>query len=292
MGRRLAISSDKEQILDLLISSFEDAIRTNRELQASQAALEEADRAVRAQSEQLARVNKALEAFVYTASHDLKEPLRGIEALSGLLLEDYAAALDEQGRRYLDLVRDSALRMRQLIDDLLAFSRVGRQQSPAVAVDLGEIVTQVLAGLRFSLDEAGAQVAFPPDGASAVGHRVLLQQLFANLLGNALKYCRPDVALRIDIAWRPLGTSGVEVCIADNGIGVPAEHRERVFGLFQRLHGREQFPGTGVGLAICKRIVEEHDGTITLEETPGGGCTVRFTLPGRAVPAADAAAAG
>src|ERR1051325_7584748 len=144
MGKLHAINSEKEQILDLLISSLEDAIRTNRELQASQAALEEADREVRVQSEQLARVNEELKAFVYTVSHDLKEPLRGIEALSGLLVEDCAAALDDQGKRYLDLVRDSALRMRQLIDDLLAFSRVGRQQSPAVAVDLGEIVTEVM----------------------------------------------------------------------------------------------------------------------------------------------------
>jgi signal transduction histidine kinase len=278
LGERITIGSPKEQILDLLVSSLEDSIRANRKLQASQAAVENADREIRAQHEQLVRVNKELEAFAYTVSHDLKEPLRGIEALSGLLLEDCAPALDEQGSRYLHLVRDSALRMRQLIDDLLAFSRVGRHGTSAVRVDLRAVVTGVLATLRFSLDEAGATVALPPDAAAAVGYPTLLQQLFANLLGNALKYRRPAVAPCITIAWRALDDGAVEVAVADDGIGVPSEHREWVFGLFQRLHRREEFPGTGVGLAICKRIVEEHDGTIGLEETPGGGCTVRFTL--------------
>ena len=261
LGERITIGSPKEQILDLLVSSLEDSIRANRKLQASQAAVEEANREIRVQHEQLRRVNKELEAFAYTVSHDLKEPLRGIEALSGLLLEDCAPALDEQGGRYLHLVQDSALRMRQLIDDLLAFSRVGRHRTSAVRVDLRAVVTEV------------------------VGYPTLLQQLFANLLGNALKYRRPAVAPRITIAWCTLGDGAVEVAVADNGIGVPTEHREWVFGLFQRLHRREEFPGTGVGLAICKRIVEEHDGTIGLEETPAGGCTVRFTLRHRDVAA-------
>ncbi len=278
LGRRFTITADKEQILSLLVSTYEDVVRANRELQASQASLQAAERQLKEHGRELARVNQELEAFVYTASHDLKEPLRGIEAFSGFLLKDHAAALDDEGRHSLDVVRDAAVRMRQLIDDLLAFARVGRQRTPATAVDLGDVLDQVLTALRFSIEEAGAEVIAQPELPEISGHPLLLRQLFANLLGNALKYRRKDVPARIAIAWRALGAEGVEVTVADNGIGVPAEHRERVFGIFQRLHGREQYPGTGVGLAICKRVVDEHGGTIRLEHTTGGGCTVRLTL--------------
>jgi two-component system sensor histidine kinase/response regulator len=278
LGKRLAVDCEQEQILDLLVSSLEDTIRVNQKLQASQAALEEADRQIRAQ-------NKELEAFVYTASHDLKAPLRGVEGMSRILVEDYSQSLDDEGRRYLDLVRDSAARMHQLIDDLLAFARVGRQQTPVVSVDVRAALSDVLATLRFSLDEVGATVALPADAPTASGHPVLVKELFTNLIGNALKYRRPATAPRIVVTWRPVEAGGLEVAVADDGIGVPAEHRERVFELFKRLHGQDEYPGTGVGLAICKRIVEEHGGEIALEETPGGGCTVRFTLRAAAVAA-------
>jgi len=280
MGKRLTISSEKEQILDLLMSSFEDIIRANQDLQASQLALEEADEQLRAHGERLARTNKELEAFVYTVSHDLKEPLRGIEAFSRFLRDDYGTAFDAQATHYLDVVRDSAERMRQLIDDLLAFSRVGRQQTLPGVVDLGAIVSDVLTSLEFSVSDAGGQVVVPPGLPNVTGYSILLRQLFANLLGNALKYRRPDVAPHITITSTSLPGGAFEVTVADNGIGVPEEFRDQVFGLFQRLHRREDYPGTGVGLSICKRIVEEHGGAIALDETPGGGCTVRFTLAG------------
>ncbi len=283
LGKRFTITSEKEQILTLLVTTYEDIVRANRQLQASRASLEEAERRLKEHSEQLARTNKELEAFVYTASHDLKEPLRGIEAFSGFVLEDHAAALDEKGRRYLDMVHDSAVRMRHLIDDLLAYSRIGRQQMPATRVDLAEILDEVRSMLRFSVEETAAEIAVQAGLPTIGGHRTLLQQLFTNLLGNALKYRQPDVVPRVAIAWHGVA-GGVEITVADNGIGVPAEHRERVFGLFERLHGREKYPGTGMGLALCKRIVEQHAGTICLEETPGGGCTVRLTLVAVEVP--------
>jgi signal transduction histidine kinase len=118
----------------------------------------------------------------------------------------------------------------------------------------------------------------PSDLPSVTGYPFLLRQLFMNLIGNALKYRRTDTPPQVAIAWRPLDTGVLEITVADNGIGIPPEHRERVFGLFQRLHRREEYPGTGVGLALCKRIADEHGGTVALEETPGGGCTVRLTL--------------
>jgi two-component system sensor histidine kinase/response regulator len=277
LGKRFVINSDKEQILNLLVSTFEDIVRANRGLEESRAALRDADRELEFHSRQLARSNRDLEAFVCTVSHDLKEPLRGVEGFSRILQQDYASALDEEGQRYLGFVRDSALRMRQLIDDLLAFSRVGQQQSRPNAVALGPLVQDVLGAIRFSIDDAKATVSVATELPTVVGYRVLLSELFSNLLGNAIKYRRCDVPPEIVIAARSLD-GGVEIVVADNGIGVPVQYREKVFGLFQRLHQRDEYPGTGVGLALCKRIVEEHAGTIGLEETAGGGCTVRLTL--------------
>jgi len=278
MGKRVTIGSEKEQILGLLMASFEDTLRSKRELERSQTALEATAGELRARSDELARVNEDLEAYVYTVSHDLKEPLRGIEAFGDILATEHAVGLDDEGRRYLDIVRNAAARMRQLIDDLLTFSRLGRQRSAPVDIDLGKLVADVVSLLRFAIDEAGGIVEVAPELPTVAGHPVLLQQLFTNLLGNALKYRRPEVPPHIRVAWTPRTGGGIELRVADNGIGVPAEYRERVLGLFQRLHGREQYPGTGVGLAICKRVVEIHEGTIALDETPGGGCTVVFTL--------------
>jgi signal transduction histidine kinase len=137
--------------------------------------------------------------------------------------------------------------------------------------------------LRFALEETGAAVDVQPGLPTIHGHAPLLGQLLANLVGNAIKYRRHDEPARIAVGWTTPGAEGVEITVADNGIGVPPEHRERVFGLFQRLHGHGAYPGTGVGLAICKRIVEEHGGTIRLDDTAGGGCTVRLTLCGARV---------
>jgi signal transduction histidine kinase len=293
LGKRFVINSDKEQILNLLVSTFEDIVRTNRGLEESHATLRAVDHQLQLHSRQLARSNRELEAFVCTVSHDLKEPLRGVEGFSRILQEDYASALDEEGRRYLGLVRDSAVRMRQLIDDLLAFSRVGRQHSTPVPVGLEPLVRDVLAAIHFSIEDAKAVVDVEGELPTVVGYQVLLRELFANLLVNAIKYRRPNVAPRIVVGSRPLDDGAVELTVADNGIGVPAQYREKVFELFQRLHQRDEYPGTGVGLALCKRIVEEHCGTIGLEETAGGGCTVRLTLRRpEPLPAVNETAAG
>ncbi len=289
LGKRFKINSDKEQILNLLVSTFEDIVRTNRGLEESQAALEASDRQLQEHSAELARSNKELEAFVYTVSHDLKEPLRSIEAFSRILHEEHRTDLADEAQRYLDIISDSAVRMRQLIDDLLAFSRVGRQQSLPQPVNLVEVVHEVIAALQFSIDDARAVVEVPSGDAIVTGHPVLLRELFANLLGNALKYRHPERAPRVAIGFRGLASAGVKVTVSDNGIGVPAAYREQVFGLFYRLHGRDDYPGTGVGLALCKRIVEQHAGAIALDETPGGGCTVRLTLLGACSAASVAA---
>jgi two-component system sensor histidine kinase/response regulator len=278
LGKRFVINSDKEQILNLLVSTFEDIVRTNRCLEESHAALRHADAQLQLHSRQLARSNRELEAFVCTVSHDLREPLRGIEGFSRILEQDHGQALDDDGRRYLGLVRGSAARMRQLIDDLLAFARVGRQHSRVTEVVLGPLVQDVLEAIHFSIAEVEATVQVAGELPSVVGYRVLLRELLLNLVDNAIKYRRPDTPPRIVIAGRRLEGSAVELTVADNGIGVAAPYREQVFGLFQRLHQRDEYPGTGVGLALCKRIVEEHGGTIALEETAGGGCTVRLTL--------------
>ncbi len=278
LGKRFTINSDKEQILNLLVSTFEDIVRTNRGLEASQAALRVAERQLRAHSAELARSNKELEAFVYTVSHDLKEPLRGIEAFSRILTDEHGPTLVDDARRYLDIIGGSAVRMRQLIDDLLAFSRVGRPQSRPREVEVGQVVREVVAAHQFAISEASATVEVEPGDATIAGHLVMVRELFANLLGNALKYRHRERATHIHIGVCQPRPGWMEATVADNGIGIPAEHRERVFGLFQRLHGREAYAGTGIGLAFCKRIVELHGGTIGIEDTPGGGCTVRLRL--------------
>jgi light-regulated signal transduction histidine kinase (bacteriophytochrome) len=217
-----------------------------------------------------------LQQFAYVASHDLQEPLRMITGYTNLLAKRYRGKLDASADEFIDFAVDGANRMRVLINDLLTYSRVGTHSSKPAPTDCELVLSQTLAGLELAIRESGATVTH--DALPTVnGDEVQLGQLFQNLIGNALKYRNehePAVHIgceRRDNDWL------LSVC--DNGIGIDPRFAERIFVIFQRLHTREQYPGTGIGLAVCKRIVERHGGKIWVESEPGKGSTFYFTLP-------------
>lgn len=224
----------------------------------------------------LERSNRELEQFAYVASHDLQEPLRMVASYTQLLEERYRDGLDEDAREFIRFAVDGANRMQGLIRDLLLYSRITTRGRPLEPVDARQALDDALANLRRAVEECGAAVT---DGSlpTILGDRTQLASLFQNLIGNALKFRREGVAPRIGVAARADGAF-YEFTVQDNGIGIEQKHFERIFTIFQRLHGREQYPGTGIGLALCKRIVERHGGRIWLESTPGAGTVFHFTL--------------
>lgn len=237
---------------------------------------------------ELARSNADLEQFASVASHDLQEPLRKVQAFGERLQGRYAAKLDEQGQDYLTRMRGATARMQDLIHDLLSFSRVATQGQPFVRIDLNQVASEVITDLELPIQESGAEVALATL-PSIDADSMQLRQLLQNLIGNALKYRREDVAPKIrvegEICAPPPAEPGrpaMEVCrirVTDNGIGFEQQYADRIFGIFQRLHGRSAYDGTGVGLAICRKIVERHGGGITAEGRPGEGACFTVTLP-------------
>jgi PAS domain S-box-containing protein len=246
------------------------------------------------QTAELNRSNQELEQFAYIASHDLQEPLRKIEAFGDRLDSKYRAVLGEQGADYIQRMQNAAQRMRILIQDLLLFSRVATQTRPFIATDLKSIVQEVLSDLEVRIREVNAQIHVA-DLPAIDADPMQMRQLFQNLIGNALKFQRPGVVPDINIAWEavsvPLTTDnsqaqpGIRLSIADNGIGFDTKYLDRIFKVFQRLHGRNEYEGTGIGLAICAKIIERHGGQITAQSTPDQGATFLISLPyAQAVP--------
>lgn len=226
--------------------------------------------------EELARSNRDLEQFAYVASHDLQEPLRMVAAYTQLLAERYQGKLDANADKYIHYAVDGALRMQTLVQDLLAFSRVGRNGRIPVPVDMNGVVQLVLSNLRTVIRETNAQVDLR-QLPEVVVDATQMVQLFQNLIGNALKF-RGCGAPRISItAERNEGEW--TLAVTDNGIGIAPEHAETVFVIFKRLHTQAEYPGSGIGLAICKKIVEQHGGRIWVESQPGQGSAFKFTLP-------------
>ncbi|CUU60167.1 hypothetical protein Ga0074812_13629 [Parafrankia irregularis] len=238
----------------------------------------EARASVEAQAEILRRSNRDLEQFAYVASHDLQEPLRKVASFCQLLSRRYGDQFDERGSQYIHFAVDGAKRMQQLINDLLAFSRVGRSTESFVDVDLTDVVERARVTLSIALEGSGGEVTAA--GLPTVpGDPVLLTQLFQNLIGNALKFHgEQPPRVRIGAVERP---DEWELFCADNGIGIEPEYAEKIFVIFQRLHARDAYEGTGIGLALCRKIVEFHGGLIWLDNTVESGTTFRWTLPKR-----------
>ena len=245
------------------------------ELDASRAAREALDE----QAVELRRSNAELEQFAYVASHDLQEPLRKVASFCQLLEKRYGDKLDERGTEYIAFAVDGAKRMQVLINDLLTFSRVGRLNALKTEVDLDSALNTALANLTTTLDETGAEIVRPPGQLPRVlGDPTLLAMVWQNLIGNAVKFRRDDVAPRIVIDCQGRGDDWL-LTVSDNGIGIGEEFVDKVFVIFQRLHGRDAYAGTGIGLALCKKIVEHHGGTIWIDTSYTDGTRFCFTFP-------------
>lgn len=225
----------------------------------------------------LERSNAELEQFAYVASHDLQEPLRMVSSFTELLAEDYGPQLDDTARDYIDYAVDGANRMQRLIQDLLEYSRVNSRHKPATTVDTRAAIDDAMQNLQAAIDESEAQISVGELPALKCDRHRLVQ-LFQNLLSNAIKFRNPEVAPSIRVAGRRREGYG-EITISDNGIGIDTQYADRIFRVFQRLHTRDQYPGTGIGLALCKRITERYGGSIRLSEHEGDGTTITFTLP-------------
>jgi PAS domain S-box-containing protein len=225
-------------------------------------------------TEELERSNKDLEQFAWVASHDLKEPLRAVSNYVQLLERRYGDLLDGEGKRFIGFAVDGAKRMRQLINDLLAFSRIGTRGKKLAPIDSGAVLSRALKSLALVIEETGAEVT--TETLPVVwGDKGQLAQVFQNLIGNAIKFCETEPritvsATRADNGWR--------FFVSDNGIGMEKSHLEKVFEVFQRLHTRESYNGTGIGLAVVRKIVERHGGKIRVESVPGEGSVFSFTL--------------
>jgi light-regulated signal transduction histidine kinase (bacteriophytochrome) len=276
-GKKHFITSEREQILDLLISSYEQAIQVNEELKLREAEVRVLNTDLERRAAELEEANRELESFSYSVSHDLRAPLRAISGFSSILAEDHGQALNDDGRRVLETVRQSALRMGQLIDDLLEFSRLGRKAIAATEIDMAALVQEVLNELQAT--HAGKPPTWlvgslPP----AWGDRSLIRQVWFNLLSNAMKYsgAQPDPV--IDVSGDAGETESVYT-VKDNGVGFDMRYADKLFGVFQRLHTTEQFPGTGVGLAIVRRVVVRHGGRVWAEGKISEGASFYFTLP-------------
>jgi signal transduction histidine kinase len=239
--------------------------------------IEEINATLEAQAAELTRSNRDLEQFAYVASHDLQEPLRKVASFCQLLQRRYAGQLDERADQYIAFAVNGAQRMQRLINDLLAFSRIGRATAGFRPVDLNRVAEETVASLDSMLERTGAEVTLT-DLPAVRGEEVLLGTLLSNLIGNSVKFRRPDVPPRVTLSARRDGEFWELSCV-DNGIGVEAEYAEKIFVIFQRLHPRDAYPGTGIGLAIAKKIVEYHGGQIWLDPESTVGTTIRFTLP-------------
>ena len=236
-----------------------------------------AERQLRQRTDELARSNQDLEQFAYVASHDLQEPLRAVAGPLQLLQRRYEGKLDDRADEFIGHAVDGATRMQTLIDDLLSYSRVGRLEDPKQPISVEHALELALKNLAVVLNETGAQVTHDPL-PTVQGIAPQLTLLFQNLIGNAVKFRKKDRPVQVHIGAKPLGDEW-RISVADNGIGIAEQYFERIFVIFQRLHTRREYPGTGLGLALCKRIVEHHGGRIWLESKPDEGTTFFFTLP-------------
>jgi PAS domain S-box-containing protein len=235
-----------------------------------------AEQALSERNLQLEAANRELESFSYSVSHDLRAPLRAIDGFSSIVLRDHAAALPAEGRRHLGLVREGAQQMARLIDDLLTFAKTARQPIAKRKVSLEKLVNDCMEEFRGEIAERKVEVAVGnlPD---CEADPALLKQALVNLLGNAVKYTRKRAGAKIEVGYR--SENGEQaIYVKDNGVGFDMKYAGKLFGVFQRLHHKDEFEGTGVGLAIAQRVVHRHGGRVWAEAEPGKGATFYFTL--------------
>jgi signal transduction histidine kinase len=300
-GKRYIIAANRLQVLSLLLSTYEDAVLQNLRLREARrnlvvlneklermvatrtAALEDevverkqAETALAQQARELARSNAELAQFAYVVSHDLKEPLRMVASYTQLLAKRYGGKLDADADDFINFAVDGVNRMQSLISALLVYSRVGTEGGELKPADCEKVLATTLANLQSAIEDSGA-VVMHKQLPHVRCDETQLGQLFQNLIGNAIKF-RGDLPPRVEITAER-GKGAWLFSVRDNGIGIASEHLERIFVIFQRLHGRSDYPGTGIGLAICQKIVERHGGKIWVESKPGAGSKFSFTIP-------------
>ena len=236
----------------------------------------QAQEELRQKVEELSRSNRDLEQFAYVASHHLQEPLRVVTANTNLLAQRYRGKLDEQADKYIDHTLDGVRRMHGLIQDLLAFSRYAWQEAALRSTDCNDAVAQAMKNLPAAIQESGATIKY--EGLPRLmANGSQLRQVFQTLIGNAIRFRSPEAPV-VEISAERQGAEWM-LSVADNGIGIPAEHAEDIFVIFHRLHAPADYPGNGIGLSICKKIVERHGGNISATPRAGGGTIFKFTLP-------------
>ena len=251
--------------------------RANEELRRENAERRTTAQALTERSVELARSNADLEQFAYVASHDLQEPLRMVSSYVQLLERRYKGQLDEKADKYIQYAVEGSRRMQALIGGLLEYSRAGQTEVPHAPFALDSALDLALANLRGSIDESHAEVK-RGELPSAIGDCAQVAQVLQNLVGNSVKFRRAGVTPTVRIHAEQRGND-VVVSVSDNGVGIEAEYHDRIFMIFQRLHTQNEYPGTGIGLAICKKVIERHGGRIWVEGAVGQGATFRFTLP-------------
>jgi signal transduction histidine kinase len=227
---------------------------------------------------QLETANKDLEAFSYSVSHDLRAPLRSVSGFAEIVARRHRNSLNEEGRHYLDNIVEASARMSRLIDDLLVYARLGRTSVRHQSVSLSSLLSQITKDLAARITETGAALDLPEELPVVRGDPTLLNQIFTNLFGNAFTYHRSDLPPLVTVTWRAEGDN-IVISVSDNGIGIPPEHHDKIFNMFQRLHSDDDYPGTGIGLAIVKKSVELLGGRVWVESVVNQGSTFSVQLP-------------
>ncbi len=267
-----ALLTEQQELVEQLRQQHDELQQAHDEIKRLNLDLE---RRVQERTAQLATLNKDLEAFAYTVSHDLRAPLRALQSYSRFLEEDYAAALGSPGQEYVRGIAESARDMDALIVDLLEYSRIGRIQVELGPVNCAQLLERIVPRLGWGEE---VTLHLPTDAPTVWARQTRLEQIFINLLSNAAKFRRPGVPPIIDVEWADLG-SAWSFTVRDNGIGIASQHLQKIFGIFQRLHAQDEYEGTGIGLAIVQKAVEEHNGQVSVRSVVGQGSEFSFTLP-------------
>lgn len=283
LGDTLAVECIRQGATDYVLKDslarLPEAVRRALREKKERCLRQQAEQDLARKMDELARSNAELEQFAYVASHDLQEPLRMVAAYTQLLAERYSGKIDAQADKYIHYAVEGATRMQAMIQDLLAFSRAGRAEIDAQSVEVNDVVKVALENLQPVIQETGAVVKY--DALPSVkANRIQITQLFQNLIGNAIKF-RGEKAPFVRIGAERRNGEWI-FSVADNGIGIAEEYSEVIFAIFQRLHTRTEYSGNGIGLAICKKIVERHGGRIWVESEQGKGSSFKFTLPMKA----------
>jgi signal transduction histidine kinase len=268
--------------LVLLLAMSTAASRHSRQLGGAYEALaQEAaklEERVQARTAELADANATLQGYAHTIAHDLRAPLRNLQGFANALMEDEAERLSPEGVDYVRRLSANALRLDRMVVDLLAYSRLGQQRLPVRRTELVPLLRQVVDDLGPEIERSGATLDIEPSMPAVVAHPGTLAQALTNLLGNALKFVAPGEVPRVRVRTRKVGAQ-VAIDVSDEGIGIAPEHQERIFSVFERLHGPERYPGTGIGLAIVRKAVERMNGSVRVRSAEGAGTTFTIELP-------------